>query len=97
MNIRPLHDNVLIRRDEENETSTGGIILSNHDKEKPMQGKVIAIGAGKKEDGKVIALDLKVGDKVLFNQYSGTELKITEEKLLMMKENDIMAIIEQGE
>jgi chaperonin GroES len=94
MNIRPLHDNVLIRRDEENKTSTGGIVLSDHDKEKPMQGRVIAVGAGKREDGRVIALDVNVGDQVLFSQYSGTELKITKEKLLMIKENDIMAIIE---
>lgn len=94
MNIRPLNDNVLIRRAEEERTSAGGIILTDKDKEKPMQGEVIAVGNGKKKDGKIIPLDVKVSDKVLFGKYSGTEVKINDEELLMMKENDIMAIIE---
>jgi chaperonin GroES len=94
MGIRPLNDNVLVRRAEEETTSAGGIILTDKDKEKPMQGEVIAVGNGRKQDGKVTALDVKAGDKVLFGKYSGTEVKIDGEELLMMKENDIMAIIE---
>ena len=94
MNVRPLNDNVLVRRAEEETTSAGGIILADSDKEKPMQGEVIAVGNGKKKDGNTIPLDVKAGDKVLFGKYSGTEVKIDGEELLMMKENDIMAIIE---
>ena len=94
MNVRPLNDNVLVRRAEEETTSAGGIILADSDKEKPMQGEVIAVGNGKKQDGNTIPLDVKAGDKVLFDKYSGTEVKIYGEELLMMKENDIMAIIE---
>ena len=94
MNVRPLNDNVLVRRAEEETTSAGGIILADNDKEKPMQGEVIAVGNVKKKDGNTIPLDVKAGDKVLFGKYSGTEVKIDGEELLMMKENDIMAIIE---
>ena len=94
MNVRPLNDNVLVRRAEKETTSSGGIILADNDKDKPMQGEVIAIGNGKKQNGKITPLDVKAGDKVLFGKYSGTEVKIDGEELLMMKENDIMAIIE---
>ena len=94
MNIRPLHENILVRRDKEETTSTGGIILSNNDKEKPIQGKVTAVGNGKKTEYKTIPLDVKVGDTILFCKYSGTEVKITDEDLLIMKERDILAIIE---
>ena len=94
MNVRPLSDNILVCRAAEETTSSGGIILTEKDKEKPMRGEVIAVGRGKKQDGKVVPLDLKVGDKIIFGKYSGTEVKIDDKELLMMKESDVMAIIE---
>ena len=95
MTIRPLHDRVLVRRAEEEEKSAGGIILTDSAKEKPMQGTVIAAGHGKiLTDGGVRSLDVKVGDKVLFAKYSGNEVKVNSEELLMMREEDIMGIIE---
>ncbi|MEJ2380354.1 MAG: co-chaperone GroES [Gammaproteobacteria bacterium] len=95
MNIRPLHDRVIIKRMEEERTSPGGIVIPDSAAEKPIRGEVIAVGNGKiLENGDVRALDLKVGDKVLFGKYSGTEVKVEGEDLLVMREEDIMAVIE---
>jgi chaperonin GroES len=95
MKIRPLHDRVIIKRTEEERTSPGGIVIPDTATEKPIRGKVIAVGKGRiLEDGTVRALDLKAGDKVLFGKYSGTEVKVDGEELLVMKEDDIMAVIE---
>jgi chaperonin GroES len=95
MKIRPLHDRVIIKRTEEERTSPGGIVIPDSATEKPIKGKVIAVGKGRVlEDGKVRPLDLKAGDKVLFGKYSGTEVKVDGEELLVMKEDDIMAVIE---
>ena len=94
MAIRPLHDRVLVRRNEEEETSAGGIILTDSAKEKPSEGVVIAIGNGKiLENGDVRKLDVKVGDKILFGKYSGTEVKVDNEDLLVMREDDIVGVI----
>ncbi|HZD25065.1 MAG TPA: co-chaperone GroES [Alphaproteobacteria bacterium] len=95
MKIRPLHDRVLIRRVEEDQKTAGGIIIPDTAQEKPMQGEVIAVGAGARgEDGKLTPLDVKKGDKVLFGKWSGTEVKVAGEELLIMKEADIMGVIE---
>lgn len=95
MKIRPLHDRVVIRRMDEERTSAGGIVIPDSATEKPSRGEVIAIGTGKvMEDGKVRLLDVKVGDKVLFGKYSGTEVKIGAEDFLVMREDDIMGVIE---
>ena len=95
MNIRPLHDRVIIRRMEEERTSPGGIVIPDSATEKPIKGEVIAVGNGRVLDsGEVRALDLKAGDKVLFGKYSGTEVKVDGEELLVMREEDIMAVIE---
>jgi len=94
MSFRPLHDRVLVKRVESEEKSAGGIILVDSAQEKPSEGEVIAIGGGAiKEDGSVRALDVKVGDKVLFGKWSGTEVKLGGEDLLIMKESDIMGIL----
>jgi chaperonin GroES len=95
MNIRPLHDRVIVRRMEEETTSAGGIIIPDNAAEKPSAGEVIAAGKGKITDsGDVRALDVKVGDKILFGKYAGTEIKVDSEELLVMKEDDIVAVIE---
>jgi chaperonin GroES len=95
MNIRPLHDRVILKRMEEETTSAGGIVIPDTATEKPMRGKVLAIGNGKRlESGEVVALDVKVGDTVLFGKYSGTEVKVNGEDLLVMREEDIMGVIE---
>ncbi|MFM7626801.1 MAG: co-chaperone GroES [Gammaproteobacteria bacterium] len=95
MKIRPLHDRVIVKRLEEERTSPGGIVIPDSATEKPSQGKIVATGKGKiLEDGKVRALDVKVGDKILFGKYSGTEVKIDGDELLVMREEDIMAVIE---
>jgi len=95
MQIRPLHDRVIIKREEEQEVMKGGIVIPDTAKEKPQKGEVIAAGQGKiTEDGKLIALEVKKGDKVLFGKYSGTEYKSDEEDLIIMREDDILAIIE---
>ena len=95
MKIRPLHDRVMVRRVEEEERSAGGIIIPDTAKEKPMQGKVVAAGSGgRDENGKVVKLDVKKGDKILFGKWSGTEVTVDGEELLIMKESDIMGIIE---
>ena len=94
-NIRPLHDRVILKRMEEETTSAGGIVIPDSAAEKPMRGKVIAIGNGKRlESGDVVALDVKVGDTVLFGKYSGTEVKVGNEELLVMREEDIMGVVE---
>ena len=93
--IRPLHDRVIVRRLEEERKSAGGIVIPDSAKEKPVQGEVIAVGSGKiLEDGKVRPLDVKAGDKILFGKYSGTEVKIGDEELLVMREEDIMGVVE---
>lgn len=95
MNIRPLHDRVVVKRLEEEETSQGGIIIPDSAKEKPQKGEVLAVGPGKKNDeGKVVAMDVKKGDKVLFGKYSGNELKIEGEECLIMREDEILGVIE---
>jgi chaperonin GroES len=95
MKVRPLHDRLIIKRLEEDEKTKGGIIIPDTAKEKPIEGKVIAVGDGKiKEDGTKIPLEIKKGDRVLFTKYGGTEIKIDGEEHLMMKEDDILAIIE---
>jgi len=95
MKIRPLQDRVIVKRLEEEEKTKGGIIIPDSAKEKPQEGKVIAVGKGKvTEDGKVIPLDVKVGDRILFGKYAGTEVKIEGEEHLIMREEDILGIIE---
>ena len=95
MNIRPLHDRVLVRRTEEERTSAGGIIIPDSATEKPNRGEIIAAGNGRITDGgDVRAMDVKVGDSVLFGQYAGTAVKVDGEELMMMKEEDILAVIE---
>ncbi len=95
MKLRPLHDRVLVKRVDEDEKTKGGIIIPDTAKEKPMEGKVISVGSGARgEDGKVIPLDVKKGDRILFGKWSGTEVKIGNDELLIMKESDIMGIIE---
>jgi chaperonin GroES len=96
MKFRPLHDRVVIRRIEAEEKSAGGIIIPDTAKEKPSQGEVIGVGpGGRDESGKLIPIDLKEGDRVLFGKWSGTEVKIDGEELLIMKESDIMGIIDE--
>ena len=95
MNIRPLHDQVLVRRAEEETKSAGGIVIPNSAAEKPVSGEIVSVGKGKiLDDGKVKALDVKVGDTVYFGKYAGTEIKINNEELLMMREEDIMGVVE---
>jgi len=94
-NVRPLHDRVIVRRLDEEEKSAGGIIIPDSAKEKPVEGKVIAAGNGKiLENGDVRPLDVKAGDKVIFSKYAGTEIKIDGDELLMMREDDILGVIE---
>jgi len=95
MSIRPLHDRVLIKRVEEEQKTKGGIIIPDTAKEKPAEGKVVAVGTGRvQDDGKVRALDVKKGDRVLFGKYSGTEVKVDGEELIIMREDDILCVIE---
>ena len=95
MNFRPLHDRVLVRRVEAEEKTAGGIIIPDTAKEKPMEGEVVAVGDGARtEDGTVTPLDVKAGDKILFGKWSGTEVKINGEDLLIMKESDILGVLE---
>ena len=96
MKFRPLHDRVVIRRIEGEEKTKGGIIIPDTAKEKPQEGEVIAVGPGARdESGKVVALELKAGDRVLFGKWSGTEVRIDGEDLLIMKESDIMGVIDE--
>ncbi len=95
MNIRPLHDRVVVRRIEDERTSPGGIVIPESAAEKPMQGEILAVGNGKVLDnGEQRGLDVKAGDKVLFGKYSGTEVKVDGEEVLVMREDDIMGVIE---
>ena len=95
MKIRPLHDRILIERLQEKEAKKGGIIIPDTAKEKPQEGKVIAVGNGKvSEDGKKIPLDVKAGDKILFGKYSGSEVKLDDKEYLIMREEDVLAILE---
>jgi chaperonin GroES len=95
MKFRPLHDRVLVRRLEEEEKTAGGIIIPDTAKEKPMEGDVVAIGSGaRNEKGELVPFDVKAGDRVLFGKWSGTEVKIDGEELIIMKESDIMGVIE---
>jgi chaperonin GroES len=97
MGFRPLHDRVLIRRVEAEEKTAGGIIIPDTAKEKPMEGEVVSVGPGARgEDGKIQALDVKSGDRVLFGKWSGTEVKLDGEDLIIMKESDIMGILDQA-
>ncbi|MGR4893530.1 co-chaperone GroES [Sphingopyxis sp. LARHCG72] len=96
MHFRPLHDRVVVRRIEAEEKTSGGIIIPDTAKEKPQEGEVVAVGPGARaEDGTVTALDVKAGDRILFGKWSGTEVRIDNEELLIMKESDILGVIEQ--
>ena len=95
MKFRPLHDRVVVRRVEQESKSAGGIIIPDTAKEKPMEGEIVAVGpGGRDESGKLIPIDLKPGDRILFGKWSGTEVKIDGEELLIMKESDVMGVIE---
>jgi len=95
MAIRPLHDRILVRRLDEEKTTAGGIVIPDSASEKPSQGEVVAVGKGKLlDDGKIQALDVKAGETVLFGKYSGTEVKVDGEELLVMREDDVMGIVE---
>ena len=96
MNLRPLHDNVLVKRTEEEETSSGGIILSGSAKEKPSQGEVVAVGPGKvSESGDSVTMNVSVGDTVIFGQYGGNEIKLNDEDFLILSERDIFGVVEK--
>jgi chaperonin GroES len=95
MNFRPLHDRILIKRIEEKETLKGGIVIPDTAKEKPQEGEVVALGSGKKnEDGKVVPLDVKAGDRILFGKYSGSEIKMDNEEYLILREEEVLGILE---
>ncbi len=95
MNVRPLQDRLLVRRVEELETTKGGIIIPDSAKERPLEGKVIAVGAGKRlEDGTLVALDVKAGDRILFGKYAGTEIKIDGVEHLILREDEVLGVIE---
>ena len=96
--VRPLHDRIIVQRIEESEQKIGGIIIPDTAKEKPQQGKVIAAGAGKvKDDGKRVALDVKAGDVILFGKYSGQEIKLDGEEYLIMREDEVLAVLDEAE
>lgn len=96
MKVRPLHDRILVKRLEEEAKTKGGIIIPDTAKEKPFQGEIIAVGSGRRtEDGKVVPLDVKAGDKVLFSKYAGTDIKIEDVEYLIMREEDVLGIIEK--
>ncbi len=98
MHFRPLHDRVVVRRIEAEEKTSGGIIIPDTAKEKPQEGEIVAVGPGTRaEDGTIAALDVQAGDRILFGKWSGTEVKIEGEELLIMKESDILGVIEQAE
>ena len=95
MAIRPLHDRVIVKRLESEEKTKGGIIIPDSAKEKPLEGKVLSVGPGKRDEtGKLVALDVKKGDKVLFGKYAGTEVKINDEEVVILREDDILGVIE---
>ncbi len=94
LNVRPLHDRILVKRMNEEETTAGGIIIPDSAKEKPQRGKVVATGKGRvTEDGKILPLEVKSGDAILFGKYSGTELKLEGEEFLMMREEDVLGVL----
>ena len=96
MDIRPLHDRVVVKRIEENETMQGGLYIPDSAKEKPQQGEVVAVGNGKRtEEGKQLPMDVKVGDRILFGKYSGTEIKIDGEEFLIMREEEVLGILKK--
>ena len=95
MNIRPLYDRIVVKRIEEQETKVGGLFIPDSAKEKPQEGEVVAVGQGKRlEDGKVVALDVKKGDRILFGKYSGSEIRIDGEELLIMREDEVLGVLE---
>ncbi len=97
MTVRPLHDRILIKRIDEKETVKGGIIIPDSAKEKPQEAEVIAVGKGKKtEDGKVIPIDVKVGDRILFGKYSGTEIKVDNHEYLIIREDEVLGVLESA-
>jgi chaperonin GroES len=97
MKIRPLHDRVVVKRIEEKETVQGGIIIPDTAKEKPQEGEVVAVGQGKRmEDGKLVPLDVKAGDRILFGKYSGSEIKLEGEEFLIIREDEILGVIEEA-
>lgn len=97
MNIRPLYDRVVVKRIEDQETKIGGLFIPDSAKEKPQEGEVVAVGKGKRlEDGKVIACDVKVGDRILFGKYSGNEIKLDGQELLIMREDEILGILDNA-
>jgi chaperonin GroES len=97
MNIRPLYDRIVIRRIEEQETKVGGLFIPDSAKEKPQEGEVVAVGKGKRmEDGKVVPLDVQAGDRILFGKYSGSEIRIDGEELLIMREDEVLGVLEGG-
>jgi chaperonin GroES len=98
MNLRPLHDRILVERLEEGEQVKGGIIIPDSAKEKPQQGKVIAVGNGKRlEDGTIVALDVKAGDRILFAKYAGSEVKVDDNEYIIFREDEVLAIVEDTE
>lgn len=97
MTLRPLHDRILIKRVEEKETVKGGIIIPDTAKEKPQEGEVVAVGNGKKtEEGKIIPLDVKAGDRILFGKYSGSEIKIDDEEYLILREDEVLGVLDSA-
>jgi chaperonin GroES len=97
MNIRPLYDRLVVRRIEEQETKVGGLFIPDSAKEKPQEGEVVAVGKGKRmEDGKVVPLDVQAGDRILFGKYSGSEIRIDGEELLIMREDEVLGVLEGG-
>ena len=95
MNIRPLYDRIVVKRIEEQETKIGGLFIPDSAKEKPQEGEVVAVGKGKRlEDGKVVALDVQKGDRILFGKYSGNEIRIDGEDLLIMREDEVLGVLE---
>ena len=97
MNIRPLYDRIVVRRIEEQETKVGGLFIPDSAKEKPQEGEVVAVGKGKRmEDGKIVPLDVQAGDRILFGKYSGSEIRIDGEELLIMREDEVLGVLEGG-
>jgi chaperonin GroES len=92
--VKPLHDRIIVKRVEEDQKSQGGIIIPDTAKEKPQQGKVVAVGPGRRNDGKVLPLDVKAGDTVLFAKYSGTEIRIDGDEVLILREDDVLGVVE---
>ena len=94
MPVRPLHDRIIVKRIDEETTSKGGIIIPDTAKEKPQEGQVVAVGPGRTEDGKLIKLDVRKGDRILFSKYAGTEIKLDGEEHIIMREDDVLGVIE---